>query len=292
MNMLKQLNDAMAYLEECLPEQVDMAKLARIAGCSEYHFSRMFSFLAQMPLGEYIRRRRLTLAGRMLQAEHARVIDVALQLGYDSPEAFGRAFVAMHGVTPSAARKGAPLKAFAPMTFQLTIKGGEQMQYQIVHKEAFNLVGFKKRITAQFEGVNPQMAELVQKLTPPVIAQLKALCDSEPRGILSVSANFSERTSQDSTLDQYLAVATTQQPLAGFDSLAVAAGSWAVFSVVGSYPQMVQQTWAKIFSEWLPASGYTLAQGPEMLWNEGPDISKTEYKSAIWIPVIMPEQIN
>ena len=285
MTMLKQFNNAIRYIEENLTQEIDSARLAQIAGCSEYHFGRMFSFLAQMPLGEYIRRRRLSIAGRMLQAKGARVTDVALTLGYDSPEAFGRAFAAMHGVTPTAARRGAPLRAFAPMTFQLTVKGGIDMDYRIVQKQAFNLVGFKKQITAQFEGVNPQMAALVEKLTPPVIAELKALCDTEPRGILNVSANFEVRTAQDTLLDQYIAVATTQAAPQGYDCLAVTAGSWAVFEVTGNYPQAMQQTWAKIFSEWLPASGYTLAQGPEILWNEGPDMSKPDYKSAIWIPV-------
>lgn len=286
MNVLAQFNEAMEYIEQNLMCNIELNQISRIAGCSEYHFRRMFSFLAGIPLGEYIRRRRLSVAGILLQTEPAKVIDLALQLGYESPEAFSKAFQAMHGVTPSQAKKeNIGLKILPPMTFQLTISGGIEMNYRIVEKDKFNIVGFKKRITMQFKGINPQMDSLIQRLTPKIIAELKGLCDVEPKGILNVSANFQERTTEGSEFDQFIGVATSQTVLNSYDSLHVAASTWAVFKVIGTFPDAIQNTWAKIYAEWFPASGYELTGGPELLWNESPDTSKPDYKSEIWIPV-------
>ncbi|MEA5011700.1 MAG: helix-turn-helix domain-containing protein, partial [Angelakisella sp.] len=245
MNLLKQFNDAMSYIESNLTGNIEAAQISRIAGCSEYHFRRMFSALAGMSLGEYIRRRKLSLAAMMLQSKEVRVIDVALELGYETPEAFGKAFQTMHGVKPSHVKKSnVELKAFPPMTFQLTVKGGIEMEYRIVEKEAFHIVGFKKRITVQFKGINQQMDTLVQKLTPEIVLELKSLCNIEPKGILNVSANFSERTTEGSEVDQYIGVATTKEVPAGYDLLQVEASLWAVFSVSGVFPIALQETWA------------------------------------------------
>lgn len=286
MNTLIQMNKAMRYIEENLMGEIDFDEMSRIACCSEYHFRRMFSFLAGMPLGEYIRRRKLSIAAVLLNEEDNKIIDIALQLGYNSPDAFSKAFQAMHGISPSSVKKGnIILKAFPPMTFQLTIKGGNEMDYRIVEKDAFKIVGLKKRITLVFEGVNYQMDSVLQSLTADKIKELKSLCDIEPKGILSVSANFSERTVEGSELDQYIGVATTKQATDQWDVLEVDTTSWAVFTVIGEFPKALQDTWARIYAEWFPTSGYEITAGPEILWNESPDTSKPNYKSEIWIPV-------
>ena len=286
MNTLTQMNKAMRYIEENLMGEIDFGEMSRIACCSEYHFRRMFSFLAGMPLSEYIRRRKLSIAAILLDVDENKIIDIALQLGYNSPDAFSKAFQAMHGILPSSVKKGnIILKAFPPMTFQLTIKGGNEMDYRIVEKDAFKIVGLKKRITLIFEGVNHQMDSVLQSLTAESIKELKSLCDIEPKGILSVSTNFSERTVEGSELDQYIGVATTKQASDQWDILEIDSANWAVFTVVGEFPKALQDTWARIYAEWFPTSGYELTGGPEILWNESPDTSKPDYKSEIWIPV-------
>lgn len=285
MNQLAQMNEAMQYLEEHLLDEIDYEKLSRIAACSEYHFRRMFSFLSGMPLHEYVRKRRIAQAPMLLK-QGMKVIDCASLLGYESPDAFRRAFIAMHGITPSkVGQEESKLQAFPPMTFQLTIKGGKQMEYRIVHNKEFKIVGFKKRITLQYDGINHQIDSLVEEMTPMHIAELKALCDIEPKGILSVSANFAERTAEGTELDQYIGVATTKEAPKGYDVLSADESDWGVFTVIGPFPQTVQDTWAQIFSEWLPSSEYQLAKGPEMLWHESPDLSQPKCKSEIWIPL-------
>lgn len=286
MNTLGQFNEVMDYIEKNLMHDIELDQISRISGCSEYHFRRMFSFLAGMPLGEYIRRRRLSLAGMLLSSGTEKVLDIALQFGYESPESFSKAFLAMHGITPSQAKKeNIGLKAFPPMTFQLTINGGIEMNYRLVEKDSFKVVGFTKKITLQFNGVNPQMNSLVENLTPEIIGELKNLCDIEPMGMLNVSANFADHTTEGSELDQYLGVATTKPAPDRYSTLNVDASTWAVFTVVGAFPQALQETWGKIYAEWFPTSGYELTGGPEMLWNESPDTTKPDYKSEIWIPV-------
>lgn len=287
MDSLKWMNDALGYIEEHLQDPINYQEVAKIAHCSEYHFKRMFSFLSGIGLSEYVRRRRLSLAALELKNTQLRILDVAVQYGYDSADSFTRAFQAMHGILPSQARDGNfQIKSYPRLSFQLTIKGADEMNYRIVEKEAFQLIGFKKRVPIVFEGVNPDIADMTALLTPEIVAELKGLSDSEPQGIISASANFSEgRMEEKGELNHYIGVASTTKGAEKFDVLPISAGTWAVFEAKGPFPETLQSVWGKIYSEWFPSSGYEAAEGPEILWNESPDTSLPEYRSEIWIPV-------
>lgn len=287
MDSLSSMNNAMAYIEEHLTDEIDYSEVSKNAICSEYHFKRMFSFIAGISLSEYIRRRRLTLAVLDLKDRDLRIIDVAVKYGYNSADSFSRAFHSLHGILPSEARsENTQLKAYPRMTFQLSIKGGCEMNYRIVEKESFKLVGFKKRVPVIFEGVNPEIAKMTELLTPEVIKHLKAISDMEPRGIISASTNFSEgRMEEKGELDHYIGVATSSNDTADFDVLKIDASTWAVFESIGPFPETLQNVWGRIYSEWFPSSGYEAAPGPEILWNESPDTGNPKYRSEIWIPV-------
>lgn len=286
MDAFTQLNKAMQFIEENLTKKIDGKELFQIACCSEYHFRRMFSFLAGMPLSEYVRRRRLALAASILKNGERKIIDLALQMGYNSPDAFAKAFQNMHGVSPSQARKSnVTLKAFPPMTFRLTIQGGNEMNYRITEKEGFLIAGIKKRIPLIYEGINPHMDSMWASLTMDDFTELKRMSNVEPTGILCVSANFTEGRSEGDYLDQYIGVATTKPVPERWETLSVDACTWAVFTAVGEFPKTLQDTWGRIFAEWFPTSGYESTGGPEILWNESPDTSKPDYKSELWIPV-------
>jgi len=287
MDGLANWNKAMQYIEDHLAEEIDHQAAARLAQCSAYHFSRMFSSLAGIPLSEYIRRRRLSAAAFELQASEARVIDVAVKYGYTSADAFARAFQALHGIPPSTAKsQGSPLKAYPRMTFQLTIQGGAAMQYRIVEKTPFRIVGLMKRVPIQFHGVNPEIAAMLQSLDEASIAQLKELSNREPAGIISASVNFSDRRMEEQgELDHYIGVATDRACPDRWAQLEIPASTWAVFEAVGPFPDTLQNVWGRIYSEWFPSANYELAEGPEILWNESPDVSSPTYRSEIWIPV-------
>ncbi|PFC89566.1 AraC family transcriptional regulator [Bacillus anthracis] len=288
MDSLKNMNAAMQYIENNLTDEIDFKEVAKIAYCSEYHFKRMFSFLAGVSLSEYIRCRRLTLAAFELKDSNAKVIDVAIKYGYNSPDSFARAFQNLHGITPSEARNSShSLKAYSPMTFQLSIQGGNEMNYRIEEKEPFQIIGITKRVPIVFNGVNEEIASMWKSLNPESIQTLKSLSNMEPNGIISASTNFSEgRMEEKGELDHYIGVATTKDCPAQFAQLKVAASTWAIFEAVGPFPETLQNVWGRIYSEWFPSSNYELAEGPEILWNEQKDVSSPNFKSEIWIPVL------
>jgi AraC family transcriptional regulator len=288
MDLLKNMNGAIKFIEENLTNEIDFKEVARLAYCSEYHFKRMFSFLAGISLSEYIRRRRLTLAAFDLKENSIKVIDIAIKYGYSSPDSFARAFQHLHGITPSEARSnGHSLKAYPPMSFQLSIKGGSEMNYRIEEKEAFHIIGIKKRVPIIFNGVNPEIASMWKSLDEKTINELKNLSNVEPLGLLSASANFSEgRLEEKGELDHYIGAATTRECPDNLTQLKVDASTWAVFEAVGPFPETLQNVWGRIYSEWFPSSNYEQREGPEILWNENKDITSQTFRSEIWIPVL------
>ncbi|WP_243556133.1 AraC family transcriptional regulator [Priestia megaterium] len=288
MDVLRNINRALHYIEENLTNDIDFREVARLALCSEYYFKRMFSFLAGITLSEYIRRRRLTLAAFELKDSNIKVIDVAIKYNYSSPDSFTRAFQNLHGITPSEAKKnGSSLKAFPKMTFQLSIKGGNEMNYRIEEKEAFHIVGIKERVPIIFHGVNPKIAAMWESLNDETIRKLKELSNVTPLGLLSASVNFSEgRMEEKGQLDHYIGVATTKDCPDHLVQLEVPAGTWAVFEAVGPFPDTLQDVWGRIYSEWFPSSNYEQVEGPEILWNEHKNVTSPAFKSEIWIPVL------
>ncbi|GAB1806166.1 MULTISPECIES: AraC family transcriptional regulator [Priestia] len=288
MDLLRNMNRALHYIEENLTNDIDFREVARLALCSEYHFKRMFSFLAGITLSEYIRRRRLTLAAFELKDSNIKVIDVAIKYNYSSPDSFTRAFQNLHGITPSEAKKnGSSLKAFPKMTFQLSIKGGNEMNYRIEEKEAFHIVGIKERVPIIFHGVNPKIAAMWESLNDETVRKLKELSNVIPLGLLSASLNFSEgRMEEKGQLDHYIGVATTKDCPNHLVQLEVPAGTWAVFEAVGPFPETLQDVWGRIYSEWFPSSNYEQVEGPEILWNEHKNVTSPTFKSEIWIPVL------
>ena len=160
------------------------------------------------------------------------------------------------------------------------------MNYRIIEKGPFKIVGFKKRVPISFNGVNPEIAKMTELLTPEIIKKLKALSNVEPTGIISASTNFSEgRMEEKGELDHYIGVATSSDETAEFDVLKVEDSTWAIFESIGPFPETLQNVWGRIYSEWFPSSGYEAVPGPEILWNESPDTGNPEYRSEIWIPV-------
>ncbi|RUT47552.1 AraC family transcriptional regulator [Paenibacillus anaericanus] len=288
MDLLANLNGALQYIEENLDEDIDLKEAARLARCSEYHFSRMFSFLAGITLSEYIRRRRLTSAAFELQTGELRVMDVAVKYGYSSADAFSRAFQGLHGIPPSSVKlHGSSLKAYPRLTFQLTIQGGSAMNYRIIEKEPFYIVGITRRVPIQFNGVNPEIVSMWKSLTSDDIYQLKKLSNVEPQGLIQASLNFSEgRMEEEGELDHYVGVATTKECPEHLTKLDVPAATWAVFEAVGPFPDTLQNVWGRIYSEWFPTANYELAIGPEILWNESKDVSSPTFRSEVWIPVL------
>ncbi len=287
MDWHEKMNAAVDYIENNLTGNIDIRESARLAHCSEYHFRRMFSFVAGVPVSEYIRRRRMTLAALDLQQTKYTVEEVAKKYGYNSPDAFTRAFQSLHGISPSQVYENRhSLKSWPRMTFYLTIKGGTEMNYRIEVKPSFTIAGIKKRVPIQFEGVNPEIDAMWKQLDEQKIKELTQLSNIQPSGIINASTNFDEgRMDEQGKLDHYIGVATTTEVPEKWERLEVQAASWVIFSVVGPYPKTLQETWGRIYSEWFPSVNYELTEGPEFLSIKDKDLSQPEVNCEIWIPV-------
>ncbi|MFY0508806.1 AraC family transcriptional regulator [Streptomyces anulatus] len=284
--MLERLNDAMEHVETHLGERIEVAELARIAMTSEYHFRRMFSALAGIPLSEYIRRRRMTVAGaEVLGAPDRTLLDVAVRYGYDTGEGFARAFRAVHGIGPGEARRGgAVLRSQQRLTFRLVVEGSTAMQYKLVEKDAFRVVGRKARVPLIHEGPNPAIAEFIRGIGREELDRIAALSDQEPAGIVGVSDQLDPSRAEGTELDYYHGVVSGSEPPEGLDSLSVPAGTWAVFTNEGAFPQALQYLWRDVFTQWFPSNPYASRPGPEILRVRLTEEGKRA-EAELWIPV-------
>lgn len=283
--MLERLNQAMEHIEQHLDQPIEVTELARIAVTSEYHFRRLFSALAGMPLSEYVRRRRLTVAGAEVLAGEPTLLDIAVRYGYSSGEAFARAFRAVHGVGPGEARRtGATLHSQPRMSFRLVVEGNSSMRYRVVEKEAFQVVGRKARVPLVYEGMNPAIVAFVRSIGQEVVRRMAELSDQEPRGIVNVSDNLTDGREEGTELDYYHAVVTSAAAPEDLDTLTVPAGTWAVFESSGVFPQALQFMWRDVFTQWFPSNPYRTRPGPEILRTQlSPD--GTEADAELWIQV-------
>ncbi|MFF3754935.1 effector binding domain-containing protein [Streptomyces sp. NPDC002018] len=283
--MLKGLNEAMEYIERNLDQRIEMSELARIAVTSEYHFRRMFSALAGIPLSEYIRRRRLTVAGAEVLGREHTLLDIAVRYGYGSGESFARAFRAVHGVGPGEARRtGATLSSQPRMSFRLIVEGSSSMRYRVVEKPAFRVVGRKARVPLVHEGMNPAIAAFVRSIGKETLRRLEELSDQEPRGIVAVSDKIDDSRAEGTELDYYHGVVTQAETPQDMESLTVPEGTWAVFESAGEFPRALQYLWRDVYTQWFPSNPYRSVPGPEILSVRlSQDASTAE--AELWIPV-------
>lgn len=284
--MLERLNQALDHLEACLDREVDVAEAARIAAVSEYHFRRLFSALAGMPLPAYLRRRRMTLAAAEVLAGELTLLDVAVRYGYGSGEAFARAFRSVHGIGPGEARRtGAVLTAQPRMSFRVVVEGSTTMRYRIVEKESFRIVGRRARVPLVHEGLNAAAAAHVESLDEQAIVRMKELADREPEGILSAAVYLTDSREEGAEADYWVGAATSPETTAEeLDALDVPTGTWAVFDNRGPYPSALQELWRDVFTQWFPSNPYTSRPGPELLRTRPVEIGE-ETDSQLWIPV-------
>ncbi|GAA3197321.1 AraC family transcriptional regulator [Streptomyces virens] len=283
--MLERLNQALEYIEDRLDQQVDVTELARIAATSEYHLRRMFSALAGMPLSEYVRRRRLTVAGAEVLAGQVTLLEIAVRYGYGSGEAFARAFRAVHGIGPGEARRtGAALVSQPRLAFRLTVEGNSSMRYRIVDRPEFNVVGLKARVPLVHSGPNQAIIDFVRGIDPRTLERLEELSDQEPQGIVAVCDDLDPSRAEGTELDYHHGVITSAAAPEGTTALPVPAGTWAVFTTSGPAPQAIQELWRDVFTQWFPSNPYRSRPGPEILRTRlSPD--GTEADAELWLPV-------
>lgn len=289
MEWLNRMIKVMDYLEENMKGEIAINEAAKVAYSSSFHFQRMFHMLTGVTVTEYVRKRRLTLAAQELVASSDKVIDIALKYGYYSPEAFSRAFRRIHGISPSAAREsGANLKVFPRLSFQISLKGDKDMDYRIVEKLAFKVIGKGIRVTTKdgenFKRIPEFWGECCQngfatKLEK--MADKSAVVGECKLGIcMEFNTDINEFT--------YLIGVENTRGIShgGLVEKDVPAATWAVFESIGSMPHAIQNLWKRIYSEWFPSTGYEHAGELDMEVYPPGDADDENYRCEVWIPIV------
>lgn len=281
MDWAKAISTAIEYIENNLTEDISAEDIARQVNISSFYFQKGFSLLCGYTVMEYIRSRRMALAAGEL-ANGAKVIDTAIKYCYDSPDSFAKAFYRFHGVAPSVVQKNPTMiKAFAPLKITLSLKGGYTMDYKIVKKESFIVMGTMKKFT--YENANTDIPKYWQQHYKNGYG--KYVC-----GMFGVNIDVSMGNNE----FDYM-IADAYNPSAdipeGFVTKTIPAFTWAVFPIKGALPDALQDVNKKIFSEWLPALGeYEFAAGYCIEMYDDPrkyskGANDKNYYSEIWIPI-------
>ena len=283
MDWITRMNSAINYMEEHMTEEFDFSEVAKIVGCSNYHFQRMFLCMTNIPLSEYIRRRRMSLAVVDLKNDEVKIIDVAHKYGYNSPTAFNRAFQSVHGIAPSLVKQnGVSVKSYPPISFKVTIKGAEGMNYRIEKKDAFRIVGVSSPMDKDFE--SDYNHKLVSQMWQTfgangTTAKLSSLLEGQPTGLLGVMVC-------DDSLEEwryFAAVSSTKEIDNSLEEYIIPSYTWAIFSGEGKDSDGIKELGNRVIAEWLPTSGYEYDNGPdiEVYLSEEPGNAKFEF----WMPV-------
>ena len=284
--MLKDLNKVIDYIEDHLTDDLSLEIISIYAGVSDFHFRKIFFYLSDITLSEYIKNRKLSEASmNLLHGE--KVTDVALKYGYQSMDGFTRAFKKWCGFLPSEVMKNGISKTFPKLSFIITVKGGINMEFKIEDKLAFNLVGVSKRVPMQFEGVNNEIVKLAQSITEEQRKEMHSLQNIEPYEIVNASyeadANFLK---EEGDLTHLIGVLTTTNQVSDqLEKVPVDAYTWAIFPNEGPFPSTLQNTMAKVYSEWLLSSDYEVINAPTFSFTKMDKDKKDYAYSEVWIPV-------
>lgn len=282
MDWLNAMNSAVEYMEANITEKLDIEKVAKIALSSTFHFQRMYHMITGVTVAEYVRRRRLTLAAQDI-ISGGKIINVAYKYGYETPEAFTKAFRKMHGMSPSAARKsGTELKAYPKLSFHISIKGDKDMNYKIFDKGSFKVVGKQRRISM----VDEQNFNQVPKFWYDCMedGSHQWICSKAGKlGILGVSKDFDKYKDE---FNYMIAVEEIKDTIPeGYVSAIIPAATWAAFESVGPVTEALHDLVRRIYTEWFPSTGYQHDCAPDIEVYPVGDMSAADYKCEIWIPI-------
>lgn len=282
MEWINAVKDAIEFMEMHITDDISANDVAEYVHMSSFYFQKGFSMLCGYSVAEYIRNRRLALAGGELAAENTKVIDVALKYGYDSPDSFTKAFTRFHGISPSMVRKdNATIKTFAPLKLEISLKGGYLMNYKIIEKKSFTVLGVSKEF--DYETCKKEIPlfwkEHYEKGNGKYVSGMFGI---------NIDENMGHDKFEYLIADLY---DSAKEIPSGFVTRTIPAFTWAVFSCDGPMPVALQDVNTKIFSEWLPAlKEYEFAAGYCIEAYDAPDkypkgTLDENYHSEIWIPI-------
>ncbi len=287
MDWISGIQKALNYAEEHITENIDYDAVAKQAYSSQFHFERMFGMLCGFSLGEYVRNRRLSLAGEELSHSKEKIIDIAMKYGYDTPEGFSRAFTKFHGITPTEARKGKTVKTFSKLSVKLILSGGNTMNYRIEKKDALKIVCKKKQVnkpqgdTATTD-ISAFWAECGKDGTMQKICKYAKF--DNLHGVLGVcfSGEMANNGFPYGIGAEYNGTAITDD---GLDVVEIPSHTYAIFECRGKMPEAFVRTYKQICEEFFPQSSYEYGNGVELEVYPSDDTSSPDYYCEIWIAV-------
>ena len=264
--------ESIDFIEKNLTEELDIEDIAAKAALSPFYYQRIFGALCGVTVGEYIRARRMTLAAQELNGKDVKVIDIAVKYGYDSPDSFSKAFQKFHGITPSQAKEpGALLRSFAPLHIRITMEGGTMMEYRIVEKAPFTIVGVKK----------PFHSDSSYQEIPKFWDEWLAQGENRPiMGTFGVCLDMKGKDFDYWIADLYFPWEDVPE---GCETRVIPGSAWAQFPCT---IKTLQDTNTRIWSEWLPAlQGYSLAGEYDIEVYLPPEEGSDDMKVYIWVPL-------
>lgn len=288
MTWIQGIQRAIDYVEANITEEIDYEEVAKRAYSSPFHFQRVFGILCGMSLGDYIRMRRLSLAGEELSRGNTKIIDVALKYGYDTPESFSRAFARFHGIAPSEAKHGGKVRIFTPLSVKLTLTGGNKMDYRIEKRDAFWVVCKRKKVG------KPQAANATEDITAMwrefgsdgTLDRLIACMPEKPvmNGLLGICFSSELDAKQ---FPYGIGVEYDGRKVDGdLEIVKIPANTYAVFTSKGKMPDAFIETYNRIVTEFFPQSTqYEYAENTEFEVYSSADTSDPNYRCEIWIAV-------
>ena len=289
MEWIKGIQRALDYVEAHITETIDYEEAAKQAYSSSFHFQRIFSILCGFTLGDYIRMRRLSLAGNELASSDIKVIDAALKYGYDTPESFSRAFTKFHGVTPSQAKHGgAALKSFSPLSVKLSLDGGNTMNYRIETLGAFPIICKKKQVSSKKELTTEEISRFWQSCGTD--GTIMELCKYIPENNIFqnciVGSSFG-KDAADTEFPYAIGAHYNGMPVSDEDLtvIQIPAHTYVVFPCVGKMPEAFQKLYQQIYSEFFPASEYQPCGGTDFEAYPSADVEDPDYSCEIWVAV-------
>ena len=293
MEWIAALQQAIAYMEAHLMEEINYEDVARQVHISGYEFHRAFSFLTGMTANAYIRSRRLSLAGREIAETEGKITDIALKYGYETPESFSRAFARFHGVPPRAVREtGARLTLFNPLVIKITVEGGKSMDYRIVQTKAQRFLAVTRRFSNEIindetnhdipdfwdECYRQKHVEALRSLRPAGKRDLYGLCTPTREGEDAFSYGIGILVDEETAAFDQAAMAQ-----AGYTLWDVPPGTYVVFDCMGKDGECISDTWSRFYKEFLPQMGYEAQPAPdyEVYYEQG----RSGLFCELWIPI-------
>ena len=264
--------ESIDLIEQHLTDDLDIEVIAGKAALSPFYYQRIFGALCGVTVGEYIRARRMTLAAQELSRKDVKVIDVAVKYGYDSPDSFSKAFQKFHGITPLQAKEpGAPLRSFAPLHIKITMEGGTMLDYRIVEKASFTIVGVKR----------PFNSDTSYQEIPKFWDEWLAKGDKRPvMGTFGGCLDMDGKNFDYWIADLYFPWEDIPE---GCETREIPGGLWAQFPCTMDNLQDVN---TKIWSEWLPSlQGYSLAGDYDFEVYLPPKEGSEDMTIYIWVPL-------